>query len=242
MSDKDASVLERGLKSLIDNSKRAAPTLAFGPVIERVIQARETGTNSFLNLETGELLAPPSEVTNALAAVQPTDMRRDNMERRWQGLDILENTRPFRYLRWLRESGADLMFNGNGQVIAFDGNFATAHGESYTNWDDWAGLSPEDTRAAVETVANATRNVNGGTTSITLSTNSTGITYTSAQNLYSLRGGVSTTCLLTREQSATWFFKTRQGRVGILQIAGFTENPRGVKIRYKLVQNGAGKN
>jgi hypothetical protein len=35
-----------------------------------------------------------------------------------------------------------------------------------------------------------------------------------------------------------WFFKTREGGMGILQITGFTENPRGVKIRYKLVQEG----
>jgi hypothetical protein len=45
--------------------------------------------------------------------------------------------------------------------------------------------------------------------------------------------------LLTREQSATWFFKTREGGMGILQITGFTDNPRGVKIRYKLVQPSA---
>jgi predicted Ser/Thr protein kinase len=37
--------------------------------------------------------------------------------------------------------------------------------------------------------------------------------------------------------SATWLFRTREGGAGILQITGFTENPRGVKIRYKLVQN-----
>jgi hypothetical protein len=33
-------------------------------------------------------------------------------------------------------------------------------------------------------------------------------------------------------------FKTGEGKLGILQITGFTENPPGVKIRYKLVQNG----
>ena len=38
---------------------------------------------------------------------------------------------------------------------------------------------------------------------------------------------------------STWFFQTRKGRMGILQITGFSDNPRGVKIRYKLVQNGA---
>jgi len=36
----------------------------------------------------------------------------------------------------------------------------------------------------------------------------------------------------------TYIFHTREGGAGILQITGFTENPRGVKIRYKLVQNG----
>ncbi|HEU6449271.1 MAG TPA: protein kinase [Verrucomicrobiae bacterium] len=35
----------------------------------------------------------------------------------------------------------------------------------------------------------------------------------------------------------TWLFQTREGSVGILQITGFTPNPRSVKIRYKLVQN-----
>jgi hypothetical protein len=31
-------------------------------------------------------------------------------------------------------------------------------------------------------------------------------------------------------------FLTREGGKGFLQITGFTDNPRGVKIRYKLVQ------
>jgi serine/threonine protein kinase len=33
-----------------------------------------------------------------------------------------------------------------------------------------------------------------------------------------------------------FYFKTALGKIGLLQITGFTENPRGVKIRYKLVQ------
>lgn len=35
---------------------------------------------------------------------------------------------------------------------------------------------------------------------------------------------------------STWFFQTRKGRMGILQITGLAENPPGVKIRYKLAQ------
>ncbi len=38
----------------------------------------------------------------------------------------------------------------------------------------------------------------------------------------------------------TFIFHTRAGNSGILQITGFTENPRGVQLRYKLVQNGNG--
>ncbi len=38
---------------------------------------------------------------------------------------------------------------------------------------------------------------------------------------------------------ATYLLKTRNGDEGILQILGFAENPRGIKIRYKLVRGGA---
>jgi serine/threonine protein kinase len=53
---------------------------------------------------------------------------------------------------------------------------------------------------------------------------------------------------LKEKHFAMWFaptnliapiaFSTREGVEGILQITGFTDDPRGVKIRYKLVQNG----
>ncbi|MEI6077463.1 MAG: hypothetical protein WCS94_17915, partial [Verrucomicrobiota bacterium] len=36
----------------------------------------------------------------------------------------------------------------------------------------------------------------------------------------------------------TYIFHTREGTSGIMQVLGHTENPRGVKIRYKLVQSG----
>ncbi len=37
----------------------------------------------------------------------------------------------------------------------------------------------------------------------------------------------------------SFMFKTLSGHTGLLQITGFTDNPRGVKIRYKLVQQNA---
>ncbi|MEI2724160.1 MAG: protein kinase [Verrucomicrobiota bacterium] len=40
-------------------------------------------------------------------------------------------------------------------------------------------------------------------------------------------------------QTATYLFRTREGGEGILQVTGFADNPREVKIRYKLVRAGA---
>ncbi len=40
------------------------------------------------------------------------------------------------------------------------------------------------------------------------------------------------------KRPATYVFKTREGGNGILQITGVADKPRGVKIRYKLVQGG----
>lgn len=35
---------------------------------------------------------------------------------------------------------------------------------------------------------------------------------------------------------ATYKFQTREGGLGVLQIVGFTDNPKGTKIRYKMLQ------
>ena len=43
---------------------------------------------------------------------------------------------------------------------------------------------------------------------------------------------------LNGETNYTYAFKTSAGQFGLLQITGYTDNPRGVKIRYKLMQNG----
>jgi hypothetical protein len=45
-------------------------------------------------------------------------------------------------------------------------------------------------------------------------------------------------CYAPAAATGTFLFSTRDGDEVVMQITGFTENPRGVKIRYKLVQNG----
>jgi serine/threonine protein kinase len=50
--------------------------------------------------------------------------------------------------------------------------------------------------------------------------------------------GAWQTCDFPDKLPQTIFFKTGACKLGILQITGFTDNPRAVKIRYKLVQEG----
>ncbi len=61
-------------------------------------------------------------------------------------------------------------------------------------------------------------------------------------NRRATRGGTMEVCetLTITNPPATYLFKTRDGNYGVMQIAGFTDNPRGVKIRYKLVPLQAG--
>jgi serine/threonine protein kinase len=206
----------------------AAQKFSFGPVIERVIQARETGTNLFLNLDTGELLTPPASITGTLG----------ENERNWQTLDIPEDSRSFRYIQWLRESGADLMFAGDGKVIGFDGAFPFAHGSNSTNWENWDDLTPAQVQNDVAVIewgrkVDEAKLQNQPWPDAPLP----GGVINSAAQLDSTSPGGPLVNLLMLKQSAMWFFKTREGGMGILQITGFTDNPRGVKIRYKLVQN-----
>jgi hypothetical protein len=42
--------------------------------------------------------------------------------------------------------------------------------------------------------------------------------------------------LAPRNPAELIFFRTRQGAVGVLQVVAFTKSPKGVKIRYKLLQ------
>lgn len=45
----------------------------------------------------------------------------------------------------------------------------------------------------------------------------------------------------TADAPATYLFRTRENGIGILQITGFSKNPKGVKVRYKLVGNPTGQ-
>jgi hypothetical protein len=210
----------------LELAKARSATFSFGPVIERVIQARETRTNLFLDLDASRLLTPPASITEMLA----------KDDERWQGLGIASETRPYQYVAWLKQSGADLMLHGE-EVLGFDGYFVMAHGTNSTDWDNWEGITPAQTLYVGQYLAWSRRyskntqlkedppgGVDGAPT-----------TMRSAAQRDSRESGAPVVNVLTREQSVTYYFRTREGSSGLLQIVAFTDNPRGVRVRYKLV-------
>ncbi len=206
-------VPESGSSAMVETATpgEATPPEAFGPVIEQELQAQATRTNQFLNLETQQLLTPPSEIASVMASQAGEDT-----SLAWEALDIPQESPRFQYIRWLQQSGVDLMYEGESNIFGFDGIFLSADGDSSMNSDDWSAMTPEQVRAAVETpVLNP---------------------YNSAPKMPS-RGSVGPVVnLLMRKQSMNWYFKTRAGRVGVLQLVSFSDHPPVAKIRYKLVQ------
>jgi predicted Ser/Thr protein kinase len=213
--------------------RRNLPHYVFGPVIERELAARSIGTNQFLDLDTEQLLTPPEDISSLASDI----LHRNDEDRFWETLDIPQDSRRFKYPKWLQESGADLMYAGDGKIVGFDGVFPVAHGNSSTNWDDWDGMTPESVRNAVEVVEWPRRvreaQLHGRPTP---PAPSLGGNFSSAFQLTSQQGGGPLVNLLTRDQSVTWFFKTREGRMGVMQLVSFTNDPPAAQIRYKLLE------
>jgi predicted Ser/Thr protein kinase len=118
-------------------------------------------------------------------------------------------------IRWLRESGIDLSVGHTGlddrELV-----FPMAYRPKFVKVpnDAWSGLSA----AALNEMVELREYV---------STNSDG-------RLFPDYGEIK-----LGQPPVTFAFRTANGARGLLQVIGFTDNPRGVKLRYKLVQNEA---
>ena len=185
---------------------------SFGPAIIRVIQSAETATNLFLNLDTGELLTPPKDIR---ALFNESYTTRNSWE-------LNSDPRAAKMGEWLRRNGANLMVSGGG-----------------------SGAEQMEVRDAAAFVPNVTSNQ----IVIPFGFDQADATYLAAriepmlESLLEQRKQTTTIWLLqpgfdsrlnTRQDS--FCFKTSKGAVGILQILNAEDNPRGVRVRYKLVQ------
>jgi hypothetical protein len=201
--------------------------LTFGPVIERIIVPRQAGTNSHLDLDTGRILAVPPGVAEVLG----------NNDDHWQALRIPSESRPYQYISWLRQSGADLMAHRGQEVLGFDGYFCFANSGDAGDWDNWDGITPEQVVYVGKRLEWGRRYRANPALKEKPPEHVPGAPHTMRQGPQRDSGGGPIVTVLTREQSVTYYFRTREGASGLLQIAGFTGDPPGVKIRYKLVRN-----
>jgi hypothetical protein len=211
----------------------AARSISFGPAIQQVIQARATGTNQFLDLDTGKLVTPPAQITALLGGSEG-----DDNARAWHALDIPENSWRFPYIEWLWQSGVDLIFAGNGMVMSFGGMFLTVDGNDAENGEKWDAVHPDQVRDALGAANWTRRAATAARDGLAMPPRpKSSAVVSSARQMESGFGGGPTVNMLTQEQSDLWFFQTRDGSQGVLRIVGFTDEPDAVKIRYKLIQS-----
>ncbi len=130
-------------------------------------------------------------------------------------LESLPRNRAEQFADWAKKAGADLLVYGAKNLEMLGGFSVPAHGNNYANWDDLDVLTPRQARESIQPFEK------------------------SPQPAEDFRlFGLQPRGVLTREQSVNYFFKTRDGALGVLQIVGPVTAPPGVKIRYKLVQSG----
>ena len=191
--------------------------LSFGPVLERTIYYDKTGKDWLLNLETGETFSLPPGLT---------------WEKNFSAV-----------LEWLHLRGIHLMgftaFSQNWHegdpvpaIVVLDQSYGFPEASK-------RGLFGFEMQAAIMQAKG-----------LTFETITPQQISNALQKLVVPAKGNNVGPFLPQFAGMAWHdtawqgtddylyvFQTDDGQSGVLQITGFTDNPRGVKIRYKLVQN-----
>lgn len=212
-------------------------TDAFGPVIERVIQAPESRTNMFLDLTHGTMFTPSAEI------VEVVEQSQANKDRAWTSRDISNGQRAYRYVQWIQENGIDLMFLppsnefNQPRVITFDCTMTPAHGENSTNWENLDAVTPHQLERAIG-VLNYMRDSKEAARygRPAPKAPAEGGVFGAAPQLDLMFPDGRVVNQLALQDSRLWFFETRAGTKGVLELSQFNKDPWSVKIRYKLLQ------
>ncbi len=201
-------------------------TLSFGPVVERSLKI-EGHECDFLNFRSGEVFRRPYVET-----------------------DVTDSSPPTEFITWVRKNGMDVGFCGSNNgfdgpagILTFDmGTFAFNSNTIPANRiprfhsvEEWQTYNVQNgqhvTNPLIGSLAGVT-NIWDDLTANQLEEPTNGCpAYFLGIKLFAKRYRYAPTNL-----PGPIAFSTRDGTDGILQITGFTENPRGVKLRYKLVQ------
>lgn len=110
----------------------------FGPVVEPTVLTRASGSNQFLDLDTGKLATPPTGITKALVPEAGEDE-----DQIWKARDIADDSPRHRYVEWLQSSGSDLLLLDQSRLVGFDLVFTPATGPDTDASNPWDELTPD---------------------------------------------------------------------------------------------------
>jgi beta-lactamase regulating signal transducer with metallopeptidase domain len=160
-----------------------AVSIGFGPVVERVVRVPSAKNDTFLDLDTGKLLA----YEDSNGPDEPTMSK--------------ELSQIYRRARWAKGSGADLCLPPDGR---FDKEVTGLTGldmRIVPTQEPFDRLTPQD---AAEALAD--------------------------RDFYMLG---EMRCAVG-ELPAAFLVETREGRLGVVQVAALTDQPPGLKVRYRI--------
>ena len=181
---------------------------SFGPVIMRTLSFNESLHDAFLDLDTGRLLTPPTDIA---ALFKTAYGKRVVWERE-------SDPRAVRMRAWLRASGANLMAWGGEYADRLEMRAGVAIQPPWTGHGR-VGFDQTDANIVAEQAEKFLK---------PLQTNSV-IAIRLLQPGSDPKSG---------QRQDTFQFMTREGTIGVLQILNTENNPPGLKLRYKLVQTG----
>ncbi len=184
----------------------AAPTLAFGPVVERVVTAFDDNpAQACLDFRTGEFCPPPAALTESLRQLANQQFGTAFTNLNGPGDPIYD---------WLKTSGVDVL--GSHYPDGRAGFKYLGQPPHYQN--GWTGFDSVTAGAVMQALQ------------------SSPFFAGDQPNLPDVY--INAMILDKATQQVSYIvFRTHDGDVGIMKVLGASQNPRGIRIRYKLVEN-----
>jgi hypothetical protein len=210
----ESLMVEAGAAEII---QPGAGKLTFGPWRESVVVHPALDTNCCISFDAGKVLAPPAEILAAMTVTnRPGNdffeaMPESHFWAKYRAASKATNA----LARWIEASNVDAVALGTYGVVVFCPVRSSMNIDDTGNAADWEKyITPSWLLWKL---------------------------YFTEKELAGLKPANTYEVLtIPTETSASTndlcYFRTRSGALGLLQITGFTENPRGVKIRYKLAQ------
>jgi hypothetical protein len=229
-------MVEAGAAELI---QPGANQLRFGPWVEVTVLHPSAGKDCCLNFETGQLLTPPPAILAAMPAKSPPATTYDGAfaeERAWYPFKAAARATNA-VAQWLVAAGVDAVGLAPQRLDLFCPVLFGNPTELYPARDpDWeAQLTPALVLWSLEISGRERQSQPGPGDSAEATGFPPAGEYPPSE--WEVRARALGGSFPPVGANELCFFRTRTGRLGVLQILGATDNPPGVKLRYKLVRH-----